>query len=116
MEGRPMGLTLPLVLSLLAADPQSPFTSPQPEVSEYGHGLMEKELHDGWISLFDGKTSFGWNEAKVREGIISGGETTSVFGKYELKAEVISDGMMELGGEKIRLSSGTLEMQVKGKR
>ncbi len=111
-----MNFTLPLVLSLLAADPQRPFTSPQSEVPEYGHGLTETESRDGWISLFDGETSFGWKESKVENGILSGGETTSVFGGYEVQAEVVSRGTLELGGETVRISPGNFERKVNAQK
>jgi hypothetical protein len=55
--------------------------------------LTPKEITDGWISLFDGETTFGWKidgEAKVENGVlILGGEkattaaTTTEFAKFE---------------------------------
>ncbi len=57
-------------------------------------GLAEKEIADGWISLFDGETTFGWKvdgEAKVKDGeLIVGGEkkatlvTNAAFPEGEL--------------------------------
>lgn len=61
--------------------------------------LTPDQINDGWISLFDGKTLFGWeatNDAnwRVEDGAItvdSGGEgwlmTTSEFSDYELHVE-----------------------------
>src|SRR6476660_168765 len=61
--------------------------------------LTEAELADGWISLFDGKTLFGWKahskaDWAVKDGAIrvTGGEkgllcTTVEFDNYVLKAD-----------------------------
>ena len=64
--------------------------------------LTPEELDDGWISLFDGKTLFGWKNAnkadwKVDDGIITvtKGEvgvlhTTSQFANYVLKVDFLA--------------------------
>ncbi len=61
--------------------------------------LTDAELADGWISLFDGQTLFGWKAAskanwEVKDGaiIVTGGEkgllcTTVEFDNYVLKAD-----------------------------
>ncbi len=66
-------------------------------------GLSEAEINDGWISLFDGETFFGWSPVttanwKVVDGEIrvSDGEpgllrTTTQFDNYELKLEFSGD-------------------------
>lgn len=71
--------------------------------------LTPKEISDGWISLFDGNTTFGWKargDAKwqVAEGEIQCSEggagmlaTTSTFADYELKAEVWIDAKANSG-------------------
>ncbi len=64
--------------------------------------LTPKEIADGWILLFDGKTTFGWKvegEVKVKDGkLVIGGDkkttvtTTSAFGFYVVAATVIYEG------------------------
>src|SRR5579875_161737 len=61
--------------------------------------LTSKEIAEGWILLFDGETTFGWDAAgkpAVREGVlIHGGDedvhaaTTTAFQAYELKLEYL---------------------------
>lgn len=65
--------------------------------------LTEQELSDGWISLFDGETMYGWRpEAEcnwqIEDGVItvSDGEvgllrTTTQFANYHLKIEFRAD-------------------------
>ncbi len=60
-------------------------------------GLTQSELDEGWIGLFDGKSTFGWKAASkanwsVQDGVISVSEgqrgllrTTSQFDDFELK-------------------------------
>jgi hypothetical protein len=62
--------------------------------------LTPKEIADGWISLFDGETTFGWKidgEAKVENGaLILGGsketraEFTTPFYRLELTVELVA--------------------------
>src|SRR4051794_6775716 len=57
--------------------------------------LTPKEIADGWLLLFDGETTFGWNidgEATVKDGLlVLGGEKetrahpTTEFGDYVLR-------------------------------
>src|SRR6185295_14561216 len=61
--------------------------------------LTSAELADGWISLFDGETTFGWTSTsdadwKVSDGVISVGQgkqgllrTTSEFADFLLKVD-----------------------------
>ncbi len=63
------------------------------------NSLAPEELADGWISLFDGETLFGWRPAgkvdwKVADGVLTATEgeqsllyTTSQFGNYVLKVD-----------------------------
>jgi hypothetical protein len=101
-------LCLPLVL--LAAFPAWADEPAKPNT------LTPKEIEDGWILLFDGKTTFGWKidgEARVEDGVlILGGtkpttaETTSQFGEADFKLEYRLTG----GGKsnKIQIGSGSL--------
>ncbi len=64
--------------------------------------LTPKEVADGWLLLFDGETTFGWNlagAAQVANGVLSLGgpvasaaECTTRFGKSELMFEYQSRG------------------------
>src|SRR5262245_57840741 len=61
--------------------------------------LMAQELNDGWISLFDGETLYGWEPGsqadwKVADGVISVKEgdkgllcTTTEWGDYEFRCD-----------------------------
>lgn len=63
--------------------------------------LTPKEIADGWLLLFDGETTFGWNidgEAKVKDGLLTVGGTkeatiftSSEFGEFvvEFEARVV---------------------------
>jgi hypothetical protein len=61
--------------------------------------LTPKEIADGWISLFDGATAFGWrieSKAKVDDGVlVLGGDkqitarTMTEFGNYELRFDYL---------------------------
>ena len=85
----------PAAQSPAAESPPGPAESPSVEVRT----LTDEELAEGWISLFDGETLFGWraeSEAnwRVEDGAIavSSGEagllcTTSQFDHYVLKVD-----------------------------
>ena len=73
---------------------------------EYGFGLTEKEALEGWISLFDGKSTFGWTQSKMDKDRLSGGETTSHFGPSLLHAEVIEPGQLIVANQVVTLSRG----------
>jgi hypothetical protein len=71
-------LSLALLLALAALMPGKD-TPTKP------NALTPKEIADGWILLFDGKTTFGWKvdgEAKVEKGVLTLG------GKKETRAAV----------------------------
>jgi hypothetical protein len=67
--------------------------------AEHGHGLHEKDSLNNWISLFDGKTAFGWKDGKVEAGRLNQGTTTVALGDCELKAEVEAAGVLRIGDE-----------------
>src|SRR5688572_11752618 len=83
---------LVVVVPCVAADQPSP------------GALTEKEIAEGWISLFDGKTTFGWtspNDSKwsVVDGMLApqkgkqGRLKSNVeFADFELKVEYYVDG------------------------
>ena len=57
---------LPLTMDLIAVPTLRVPDSP-PEV---GYGLRDKEAAEGWLSLFDGKTPFGWKGVSVEGGAL----------------------------------------------
>lgn len=105
---------LPLLLAFLAADPKPSFTSPKPSPPEYGHGLAAEDARGGWISLFDGRTVFGWDGAKVEKGVLSGGETTSSFGDCELRGDIVTGGTFVLSGRAVEVPAGPFRRTIKG--
>lgn len=74
-------------------------TSWSAEAARSVNELTKEEIREGWIKLFDGKTTFGWKanndvDWKVKDGIIeaSKGEpglllTTAEFSDYELRCD-----------------------------
>jgi hypothetical protein len=84
--------------------------------AEYGHGLTAQEAEAGWISLFDGKTPFGWTGAKVDGGQLSGGTTTTEFGNAEVRAEFAHGGTLTAGGKEIPVSPGRFALPETGRR
>lgn len=73
---------------------------------EVGHGLTPKMAAEGWIALFDGRTTFGWKDAKVEDGILVGGTTTSTLGPCALRAEVVAGGLLKLGNTTLNVRAG----------
>jgi hypothetical protein len=74
----------------------------------YGHALTPDDARAGWISLFDGTSTFGWTGAAVREGALSDGATTSPIGPLELRADVATGGDLTVGGRTTRVAPGIL--------
>jgi enamine deaminase RidA (YjgF/YER057c/UK114 family) len=98
-QGR--GLTLDMIaVPAISAD------KPEYGPEEFGHGLTPEQVDAGWISLFDGQTTFGWTDAKVQNGEIEGGRTTTEFGAGELSGEVTRAGMLGVGGTAERVDVG----------
>lgn len=107
-------LTVSLLLSLLGAEPRQPFSIPRDPAPQYGHGLTAREAMDGWISLFDGKTDFGWKDARVSDGLLHGGVTTVRFGDCSLKAEVAAAGTLAVGDRRMQVAAGPFQCEVRG--
>jgi hypothetical protein len=103
----------PLLLITLAAEP--PAGPPRESPSEHGHGLTAKESAEGWISLFDGQSTFGWIDAKVKDGILTGGTTTTRFAAFELRAEVTQQGELKVGDQRLKAIRSTFTRQVRSK-
>jgi hypothetical protein len=71
---------------------------------EYGHGLTEKDALDGWIALFDGKTTFGWTDAKVEGGLLVAGTSAARFTGYDIKLEAARPGKLAIPGGFLNVS------------
>jgi hypothetical protein len=92
-------------VSQSAASPAAdqPVAAPAPKPDSEPVLLSAAELADGWISLFDGQTLFGWKAGsqadwRVEDGVIvvSSGEkgllyTTTQFGNYVLRVDFRSE-------------------------
>ena len=80
--------------------------------AEYGYALTPDEAYDGWISLFDGETTFGWSDGEGK-GALTGGKTTMEFADCELRAEVVAAGNLVVGKDRtIKLSPGKTERKI----
>jgi len=100
-------LTMDLVAVPTLRVPDSP-----PEI---GHGLTAREAAEGWLSLFDGRTTFGWKGASVEDDVLRGpGTTTAEFGNSELKAEVVRGGTITAGGKEIKVAPGPFSLAETG--
>lgn len=99
-------------LAMYCADPAAKFTTPNPSPAEVGHGLSADDAKSGWISLFDGKTTFGWTGAVVNGGAIAGGATTASFGPIEIRADCSSGGKLTVGEHSIEIASGKLQRKI----
>src|SRR5438093_1330701 len=88
-----------IIIALLAllADTRQTVTSPNPPEPEYGHGLTRDGAIRGALSLFDGETTFGWNGAAARGGLLGGGVTTSEFLDYDLLVDAEAGGELRVG-------------------
>lgn len=102
-----------LYVALLVCQPATrPFTTPASDTPEYGHGLSATEARDGWIALFDGQSTFGWNDSAVDGQALSGGQTTTIFGSCDLKGEAVAAGQISLGERIITVGSGEFECTI----
>src|SRR3954452_867660 len=80
----------------------------QDSAAEWGHGLTDAEAAAGWVSLFDGKTTFGWAGAKLDDGRLGGGTTTTEFGDCEVRGDVERGGTLVVGGKSVAIEAGRL--------
>lgn len=95
-----------LVLTLACTPLLAAFAGPEPlndyGPPEQGHGLKADESESGWISLFDGQTSFGWKDATVEGGRLRGGMTTTTLPRGEVRVELAGAGTLTAGGQERR--------------
>ncbi len=118
--------TLGHVLSKVLTESELTFTAlpdrivvrplnPDLPLSEWGRFLRREDALNGWITLFDGRTTFGWDGATLKTGILIGGATTSAFGDYQILARFDSDGAVQLAGERVEVKRGVFRKEVRGK-
>lgn len=84
--------------------------------AEFGHGLTARDADEGWISLFDGKTAFGWNGSRVEDGCLIGGTTTTEFGRVALRANFAAGGKLTVGGRELAVRAGEYSLDVSARR
>ena len=67
--------------------------------AECGRGLSIDDVRAGWISLFDGASSFGWTGATFSglERSLAGGATSVPFRDYDVRADVLDPGRVGVG-------------------
>lgn len=65
--------------------------------AERGHGLTDADLRDGFFALFDGKTTFGWTNAQVKDGILLEGESHFKPVNGDLLLDVAKVGTVDWG-------------------
>jgi enamine deaminase RidA (YjgF/YER057c/UK114 family) len=105
--GRPgLGLTMDMI-----AVPTLNHERSELGPAEYGHGLSADDALAGWISLFDGRTTFGWKGALVENGLLSGGLSTTEFGNCELRATFARGGSLSIGNVKVQVHDGDFKMK-----
>src|SRR4051812_10078359 len=102
-----------VVLGLVAAAGRATAQDSPPEA---GHGLTMEEARSGWISLFDGRTTFGWAGAKAEAGRLAEGETTTAFGDCEVRGEAEHGGTISAGGRSIAVEAGRFAIASTGRR
>jgi enamine deaminase RidA (YjgF/YER057c/UK114 family) len=74
--------------------------------AEFGHGLTAEEARAGWISLFDGQSTFGWTGAAMDAQGIHGGTTSTDFGPGMLRVEMAQPGTLTIGDMANSLAAG----------
>ena len=87
----------------------SPDKSPK---AEFGFGLTAEDAEKGWISLFDGKSNYGWNDAKVLDGVLRGGTATATsFGReFRLNLDVEGTGTVWFGDVPVIFGSSVRDL------
>lgn len=71
-----------------------------------GHRLTHAEFLEGWLSLFDGQTNYGWQGAESKYGSLLGGRVTGRSGPCELHAWCAQEGCLAHGNQRHRLTRG----------
>ncbi|MBS0207870.1 MAG: neutral/alkaline non-lysosomal ceramidase N-terminal domain-containing protein [Planctomycetes bacterium] len=89
-----------------AATPSTTASAGRPQ----GVALSDAEALDGWLALFDGRSTFGWVGAQLAgnesQRSLRGGRTTTRFTCYRLAALVEQPGTIHCGVEVRRVKPG----------
>lgn len=89
-------------------------TQPSDPQPTFGHKLQREHARLGYVALFDGTTTFGWNGGRVADGALAGGQTTTAWqGHLGLRAEVTKPGRLVCGGVSLPLAVGTYSQSIK---
>jgi len=89
------------------------WNSPTSAEPEHGHGLSAADAAAGWISLFDGKTAFGWKNAALSDGTLSGDAATAArFGDSTLRGIATVGGTLTVGAWSAPVAAGAFELKV----
>ncbi|MCE9531845.1 MAG: DUF1080 domain-containing protein [Planctomycetes bacterium] len=80
---------------------------------EFGHEMTADMVRDGWLCLFDSKTTFGWEGATADKGRLTGGRTKSSFSHIELSGEFAVGGEIKIAGKNVKVEKGPWSLTVK---
>ena len=108
-----MSVALLVLTSIVAADSPKAFTIAD-SPPEYGYGLSAQDARQGWFSLYDGQTGFGWMGAKIEDGHLAAGVTTTRFGTIELIGDAVAAGELAVGKRTIPVTQGKFKFEVRG--
>ncbi|MDA1017247.1 MAG: DUF1080 domain-containing protein [Planctomycetota bacterium] len=109
-------LLLSMLCSSVVGADRRDWTVPKHSRAEHGLGLSAKESLDGWISLFDGKSTYGWKDAKVRDGVLSDRAiSTAKFGACSLRIEPAQPGEMRFGNVRLDVGGQLAEFEINSK-
>jgi hypothetical protein len=75
-----------------------------------------EEARAGWISLFDGRTPFGWTGSNIVEGRLVGGMTTTELGDCAIKGELEHGGTITVGDRSSAVPGGLIMIPSTGRR
>lgn len=86
---------------------------------EYGFRVQPMSALDGWISLFDGQTTFGWTGGELKADSagrtqLIGGRTNASFGACSLEVWVSQKGSLTAGGKSTFMLPGQNLREVDG--
>src|SRR5581483_12175971 len=76
--------------------------------------LTQDDALAGWVDLYDGATTFGFDGArrveKERRHYLEGGKTTTEFADFELRALVAKPGTLKIAGQDMQVQTGMLSL------
>ena len=105
---------LAFTLGLPAAPPpaEPAYAPPRPPDAEYGRGLTPAEARAGWVSLFDGRSTFGWTGASFADRLLAGGTSTLALPACDIRAEAVHGGELVWGARRFALQPGAFAARV----